>query len=152
MERNIIARKIQNDLKEAVREKNRLRINTLRMMISALKNAELEEREELTEDKEIAVLASYARRCRESITEFERGGRDDLVEKEKAEIGIVMQYLPEQLSEDEVRRTAQGIIEEVGAEGPRDMGRVMGEMMKRVKGRAEGGMVRDIVLELLKEG
>jgi uncharacterized protein YqeY len=152
MERNIIAKRLQNDLKNAIKAKDRLRIGTLRMLISALKNAELEEREELEEDKETAVLTSYARRCRESIAEFERGGRDDLVEKERAEYAIVMQYLPEQLDETGIREIAGEIIAETGASGPRDMGRVMGAMMQRVKGRAEGGAVKNIVLELLKEG
>ena len=152
MERNVIARKLQNDLKGAIKERDRTRISVLRMLISALKNAELEEREELDEEKETAVLASYARRCRESIAEFERGGRDDLVEQERAEIAIVMQYLPEQLDEEGIREIARGVIAEVGAGGPRDMGRVVGAMMQRVKGRAEGGVVKDVVLELLREG
>lgn len=152
MESNAITRKIQSDLKEAIKQKDRLRINALRMMISALKNAELEERGELTEEKEIAVLTGYTRRCRESISEFERGGRVDLVDKERAELAIVMRYLPEQMGEDDIRKTAQDVITEVGAAGIRDMGRVMGETMKRVKGRADGNMVKDIVLELLKGG
>jgi uncharacterized protein YqeY len=151
MERNIIARMIQGDLKKAVKEKDRVRINTLRMLISTLKNVELEEREELTEDKEIAVLAGYVKRCRESIRGFEQGGRTDLVEKEKAELDIVFQYLPEQMGEEEIREMARNIIEEVGASSLRDMGRVMGEMMKRVRGRADGGVVKNIVMELLKE-
>ena len=151
MELNVITRRIQGDLREAIKQKDRLRMGTLRMMISALKNAELEERKELSEEKEISVLTGYARRCRESIQEFERGGRDDLVKKERAELDIVMQYLPEQMDEGDIRKTAQGVITELGASDPRDMGRVMGEMMKRLKGRADGSVVKDIVLGLLKE-
>ncbi len=151
MEMNSITRRIQDDLKKAVKERDRVRTNTLRMLISALKNEELEERGELTEEREIAVLAGYVKRCRESIREFEQGGRTDLVEKEKAEIDIVFQYLPEQMGEEEIRETARNIIGEVGASSPRDMGRVMGEMMKRVRGRADGAVVKNIVLELLKE-
>jgi uncharacterized protein YqeY len=152
MELNVITRRIQGDLKVAIKRKDRTRINTLRMMISVLKNAELDERGELSEEREIAVLSGYARRCRESIAEFGKGGRDDLVEKEKAELDIVMQYLPEQMTEDDIRKTARGVIAEVGASGPGDMGRVMGEMMKRVKGRADGNVVKEIVMELLKKG
>ncbi len=152
MERNVITRRIQGDLKQALKERDRIRTNTLRMLISALKNVELEERGELTEEREIAVLAGYVKRCRESIREFEQGGRTDLVEKEKAEIDIVVQYLPKQMGEEEIRETARSIIGEIGASSPRDMGRVMGEMMKRVRGRADGGVVRSIVIELLKEG
>ncbi len=152
MELNVIVRRIRNDLKNAIKQKDRPRISTLRMMISALKNAELDERKELSEEKEISVLTGYTRRCRESIAEFGRGGREDLVEKEKTELEIVMQYLPEQMGEDDIRKIAKGVLTEVGASNPSDMGRVMGEMMKRVKGRADGNVVKDIVLELLKKG
>ena len=147
---NNVTRRIRDNLKDAIKQKDRVRSNTLRMLISALKNAEIAERGELPEDKEIAVLSGYARRCRESIEEFERGGRSDLVEKERAELDIVSQYLPEQMGEKEIRETAVAVITEVGAGGPRDMGRVMGELMKQVKGRADGNAVKDIVLELLK--
>jgi uncharacterized protein YqeY len=149
MEGNIIAGRIQGDLKEAVRRRDRVVIGALRMMLNALKNAELDEREELSEDQEIAVISSYARKCRESIAEFERGGRDDLVVAEKAELDVVMRYLPKQMNEDEIRRTANEVIGELGASGPRDVGRVMGEVMKRIRGRADGGMVRTIVQTLL---
>lgn len=151
MERNSIAKRIQDDLKKAVKERDKTRINTLRMLMSTLKNVEIEEREELTVEREIATLAGYVKRCRESIREFEQGGRADLVEKEKAELDIVYQYLPEQMDEEEIRKTARNVIEEVEASSPRDMGRVMGEMMKRVRGRADGGVVKNIVVELLKE-
>lgn len=152
MELNVITKRIQNDLKDAIKRKDRRRISTLRMMISALKNAELEGRNELEKEKEIAVLSGYARRCRESIAEFERGGRDDLVAKEREELEIVMEYLPEQMGADDIRSAARDVIADIGASEPRDMGRVMGEMMKRVKGRADGNVVKDIVLELLKKG
>ena len=152
MELNALTRRIQDDLKDAIKKKEKVRLRTLRMLISALKNAELEERGELSEEKEIAVLSGYARRCRESIAEFERGKRDDLVEKEQAELDIVTSYLPEQMDEQEIRSIVETVVAEVGASGPRDMGRVMGEVMKRVKGRAEGNRVKDIVLDRLKGG
>jgi uncharacterized protein YqeY len=151
MEGNVIARRVQGDLKDAVKQRDRVRIGALRMMLNALKNAELDEREELGEDKEIAVLTSYARRCRESIAEFERGGREDLASAERAELEIVMGYLPRQLDGDEIRSVARAVIAELGAAGPRDVGRVMGELMKRLKGRADGGAVKVVVLEMLRE-
>lgn len=150
MQRNAYMKRIQEDLKESVKAKDRIRVSTLRMLLSALKNAELEEREELTEEKELAVLSSYARRVKESITEFEKGNRDDLVAKEKAELAIVMRYLPEQLSDEEIEAEAKRVIEDIGAEGPRDMGRVMTEMMKRFKGRVDGKSVNRIVSGLLR--
>lgn len=151
MEGNIIAKRIQEDLKKAVKARNKLWISTLRMLLSVLKNAELDEREELTEEKEVAILASYARRCRESIEEFSRGGREDLVEKERAELDFVMHYLPEQLSIEEIEKEARRVIEETGAAGPRDMGRVMGAMMNKLKGRVDGGVVKERVSKLLEE-
>jgi hypothetical protein len=148
---NIIAHKIQDDLKVAVKAQDKVRVSTLRMILSALKNAELEEREELSDEKELAVIASYARRIKESIEEFKKGGRDDLVAKEEAELAIVMSYLPEQMADDEIRREAAKVAADVGASTPKDMGRVMGEMMKRFKGKVDGAAVNRIVSELLKK-
>jgi uncharacterized protein YqeY len=146
---NIIAQRIQDDLKTAVRAQDKPRISTLRMVLNALKNAELEEREELTDEKELAVIASYARRIKESIEEFRKAAREDLIAKENGELAIVLSYLPEQMSDDEVRREAARVIADIGAATPRDMGRVMGEMMKRFKGKVDGGAVNRIVSELL---
>lgn len=150
MERNIYSKRIQEDLVAAVKSKDKPTISTLRMLLSALKNAELEEREQLTEDLELAVLSSYARRVKESIEEFTKGERNDLVVKEKTELEIVMRYLPEQLGEEEIEAEVKKVIEEIGAEGPRDIGRVMGEMMKRFKGRVDGKSVNRIVTGLLR--
>jgi len=152
MERNIITKQIQDDLKDALKARDKQRISTLRMLASALKNAEIEAREELEKDKELAVVSGYARRCRESITEFEKGGRDDLVAKEKYELDIAMTYLPEQLGADEIEAEAVKVIEEIGASGKRDMGRVMSEMMKRLKGKADGSTVKNTVSDLLGKG
>ena len=150
MQRNAYMKRIQEDLKESVKARDRTRVSTLRMLLSSLKNAELEEREELTEEKELAVLSSYARRVKESISEFEKGGRDDLVSKEKAELEIVMRYLPEQLNDEEIEAEVKKVIEDLGAGGPKDIGRVMGEMMKRFKGRVDGKSVNRIVAGLLR--
>jgi len=148
---NILAQKIQDDLKGAVKAQDKARISTLRMVLTALKNAELEEREELSDDKELAVVASYARRIKESIEEFRKAAREDLVAKEQAELAIVLSYLPEQMSDEEIRREVSRVIAEAGATTPRDMGRVMGEMMKRFKGKVDGGAVSRIVSDLLKK-
>ncbi len=150
MQGNAYMKRIQEDLKGAVKAQDRAKVSTLRMLLSALKNAELEEREELTEEKELAVLSTYARRVKESITEFEKGDRDDLVTKEKGELEIVMRYLPEQLSDEEIEIEIKKVIDEVKAEGPKDMGRVMGEIMKRFKGRVDGKSVNRIVSGLLR--
>jgi hypothetical protein len=150
LEKNIVTRKIQEDLKTAVKARDKVRTSALRMLITSLKNAELEEREELTQEQEIAVLGSYARKCRESLSEFERGGRDDLVAQGKAELAVVMSYLPEQLSEEDIRSEALKIIKDTGAAGPGDMGKVMGLMMARLKGKADGASVRKVVSDILE--
>ncbi|UCF04448.1 MAG: GatB/YqeY domain-containing protein [bacterium] len=152
VERNIIAGKIYKDLKGAIKNNDKPRISALRMLLSALKNAELEEREELVEEQEMAVLASYAKRCRESIEEFRKGGRDDLIAKEVAELEVVMSYLPEQMNEEEITEKSKEVIAELEAAGPRDIGRVMGEMMKRFRGRVDGKTVNRIVSDLLRKG
>jgi uncharacterized protein YqeY len=149
---NVLAKRIQEDLKEAVRGQDKARVSTLRMLLSALKNAELDEREELSDEKELAVVASYARRVKESIEEFTKGGREDLVAKERSELAVVMKYLPEQMNDEEVRVECTKVIAELGASTPRDVGRVMGEMMKRFKGKVDGGAVNRVVVELLKKG
>jgi uncharacterized protein YqeY len=148
---NVIAQKIQTDLKVAVKKQDKVQVSTLRMILSALKNAELEEREELSDEKELAVVASYARRIKESIEEFKKAGREDLVTREEAELGIVMSYLPEQMADGDIRREAALIIAEMGASTAKDMGRVMGEMMKRFKGKVDGAAVNRIVSEMLKK-
>lgn len=149
---NIMAKRLAEDLKLAVKERNKERVDVLRMLLNALKNAELDEREELSEEQELAVISSYARRIRESITDFEKGDRPDLVAKEKRELEIVVSYLPKQMSEEEIRKAASEIIAELGAVSPREVGRVIGEVMKRFKGRADGATVNRIVSELLSRG
>ncbi len=146
---NIIAQKIQEDLKTAVKAQDKPLIGALRMVLSALKNAELEEREELSDEKELAVIASYARRIKESIEEFRKAQRDDLVAKENAELDVILSYLPEQMSDEDIRREAARVIADIGAATPRDMGRVMGEMMKRFKGKVDGAAVNRVVSGLL---
>ena len=148
---NVLAKRLADDLKIAVKARDKDRVAVLRMMLSVLQNAELEEREELSEETELAVIASYTRRIRESIEEFRKGERPDLVEKEERELAIVMPYLPAQMSEGDIRREAAAVIAEIGAATPRDIGRTIGEMMKRFKGRADGGAVNRIVSDMLKK-
>jgi uncharacterized protein YqeY len=147
---NTITTKLQYDLKTAMKEKDKLRVSTLRMLISEMKNEELRERDELSEEKELSIITSYAKKRRESIKGFEQGGREDLAEKERLELDIVMTYLPEQAGEDEIRAEVVKIIADTGASGPQDMGKVMGPLMARFKGRADGGIVKTITMEELR--
>jgi len=122
----------------------------LRMLISSLKNAQIENRGELSVGQELQVVSSYAKKLKESIEQFEMGGREDLVEREKKELEIVMGYLPKQLSEDEITQEVQKVISELGAESQKDIGRVMQEMMKRFRGKVDGKVVNSIVSEMLR--
>jgi len=152
MAENLITEKLKEDLKTAMKDKDKLRVSTLRMLLSEMKNTQLAERGELSEEKELSVLTSYAKKRRESIKGYEQGGRDDLAESERKELEIVMAYLPEQMGEDEIRAEVIKIIGETGASGPKDMGKVMGQMMARFKGKADGNAVKAIAMEELRGG
>jgi uncharacterized protein YqeY len=149
---NEITEKLQGDLKAAMKGKDKLRVSTLRMLINELKNAQLEERGELSRERELSVLASYAKKRRESIKGYELGGRTDLAESERKELGIVMAYLPAQMGEDEIKAEIDRIISETGSGGPGDIGKVMGQMMAKFKGRIDGNVVKTIAMEKLRDG
>lgn len=142
--------RLMADMKEAMRAREQVRLDTIRMLISALKNEEIALKRGLEEQEEIALLSTQAKRRRESITAFEEGGREEMAAQERAELAVIEMYLPQQLSEEEVREMVAAVIGEVGASGPSDMGRVMGAVMPRLKGRFPGADVRPIVQSLLK--
>ena len=137
------------DLLEAVRSKDELRRSALRLIKAGLQAEEKSKGKALGEDEVVQVLSREAKRRRESIEAFKDGNRPDLVEKEEAELAIIAGYLPQQLTADEVTEIARSVIEEVGAQGPGERGKVMGQLMPRVKGKADGKMVSQIVGELL---
>lgn len=140
---------LQQDLKDAMRAKDDLRKSVIRMAISAIKNAEIEKGGELSEEEATNVLVAEAKKRRDSIADYKKAGRDDLVEEEKAEFAVLETYLPKQLGRDEILAEAKKVIEEVGASSMKDMGNVMRTLMPRVKGRADGKLVNQIVRELL---
>ncbi len=141
--------KLIEDLKQAIRQRDEQRKPTLRLVMAAFKNAEIEKRRELDEEELLAIIATEAKQRRESIAEFERGGRQDLVDREKAELQILLAYLPEQLSREEIEAQARQTIEEVGATSPAQMGEVMRQLMPLMKGKADGKLVSQVVKELL---
>lgn len=151
MSRNVINNKIEEDLRKALKERDRLRTDTLRMLKNELKNRQLEEGEELKEKQEIEVISSYARKCRESISEFRKGGRDDLLSRAEDELEVVMEYMPEQLDEKRIEEEIKKAIEQTGASSPRDLGKIMGIIMGKFKGRVNGSEVKQIALDLLEE-
>ena len=141
--------KLIEDLKQAMRQGDERRRSTIRLAMAAIKNAEIEKRRELDEGELLAVIAKEAKQRRESIAECKRGGRQDLVDREKAELQVVLTYLPEQLSREDIEAQAHQIIGEVGATSPAQMGQVMRRLMPLMQGKADGKLVSQVVKELL---
>ena len=162
-----LKQKIQQDTKLALKEKREIEVSTLRMLLSAavnkekekrykiskekpdLSGEELEKESQLVDDEVIEVVSSEVKKRKEAILEFEKGKRQDLVEKERRELEILQKYLPEQLSEEEIRELAKEAIDKIGAKELKEMGKVMAELMPKIKGKADGGLVSKIVKELL---
>ncbi len=143
--------RLNDDLKSAMRAGDAPRRTVLRYLLSAIHNQEIEKKGPLDDEAITALLGRQAQQRRDSIEAFSKGSRDDLVAKEEAELTLIVAYLPQQLTDDEVRELAVRAIADTGAEGPRDMGRVMGALMPQVRGRADGKTVSTAVSELLRQ-
>ena len=141
--------RLKEDMKAALKAKDKVKLSTIRMIQSLIKNAEIEKRGELTDEEIVQLLMKYAKQRKESIELYQKGGRQDLVEKEKAELAVVESYLPKQMSEEEVRALVEEAIRESGATSPKDLGKVMKLVMPKVKGRADGSLANRIAKELL---
>ena len=141
--------KIRNDLGKAMKEEDTTRRSVLRLILAGIKNAEKAQQKTLDDPGIIDVLSKEAKRHRESIEAFKQGNRTDLVEQEEAELAIINEYLPEQISHDDIVAAAKKVIEDVGATTPRDKGVVMSKLIPQLKGKAEGKEVNEIVTELL---
>ncbi len=141
--------RIDKDIIEALRAGEKDRLTLLRGLKSDLKYAKLDKGDDLTDQDVIGVLASQAKKRRDSIEQFEKGGRDDLVTRERAELEIITTYLPKQLSEDELREIVADAITEAGAESPAQIGAVMKIVMPKIKGVADGKLVSKLAMEIL---
>lgn len=144
--------RIQSDITAAMRSGEALRRDTLRMAESAIYNAEKRDRREYSDDEVAAVLGREVKTRRESVEAFRKGGREDLASKEEAEIAILAGFLPEQLSEAEISALVADAVAATGAAGPRDMGKVMGWLAPKTKGRADGRLVSQVASRALGEG
>ena len=142
--------RLTDDLKTAMKGRDELTRDVVRLILSGIKNAEIDKRETLGEAGVTDVLSRMVRQHRESITAFRDGGRDEAAAKEEAELAVVMRYLPEQLGPDEIRALAVAAASEVGASGPSDRGKVMGMLMPQLRGRADGSVVSSVVGEVLE--
>lgn len=141
--------RFDEDLKTAMKAGEKVRLSTLRMAKAAVKNAEIACGHVLSDGEVIDLLMTLCKQRRESITQFEKGGRQDLAELETQELSVLLSFLPEPLSTEEIEEKVRETIREVGASGPRDMGAVMKAVKPKVAGRAEGKLVSDIVKKVL---
>ena len=144
-----LTERIRSDLEQAIKQNDVERRSALRLVLAGIQNEEKSQRKTLDDAGVIDVLTREVKKRRESIEAFEQGNRSDLVTQEKAALEIISKYLPQQMSNEEVAAAAQKVIEEVGAKGPSDKGKVMSQLVPQTKGRAEGKTVNDIVTELL---
>jgi uncharacterized protein YqeY len=144
-----LAGRIESDLKTAMKAQDKGRMGALRMVIAALKNKKIEKRADLTDEDALGVLSTLVKQRKESIEMFKAGNREDLVEKETQELAIIQAYMPSQMGEDEVRQLVREAVQSSGAAGPKDMGKVMGVLMPKVKGRADGKLVNELVRKFL---
>ncbi len=143
--------RLNDDLKTAMRAGDAPRRTVLRYLLSDIHNQEIEKKGEIDDEAITRLLGRQAQQRRDSIEAFRKGGRDDLVSKEEAELALIVEYLPQQLTDDEVRDLAAKAVADAGASGPQDMGRVMGALMPRVRGRADGKAVSAVVSEMLRQ-
>lgn len=140
-----LKQRINDDVKIAMREKNKDRLTTLRMILAAIKQKEVDERIELDDTQILAVLDKMAKQHRDSINQFQQAGRNDLVEKENRELAVVESYLPTQLSDAEIQGLLEAAIQESGAASMQDMGKVMAVLKPKLQGRADMGKVSGLV-------
>jgi uncharacterized protein YqeY len=147
-----LAETFRTQLAEAMRSGDTLRRDTLRLVIASMNNARIAAQHDLSEDEVVAVLRREVKQRRDSIEEYTKGRRLDLVAQEQAELGIIEAYLPADVPEEDVRAAAAAVIAEVGASGPGDLGKVMRPLLQRLGGGVDGRRANEIVRELLTTG
>jgi len=146
----MLKEKLLEDLKEAMKDKNLIRKNTIQMIRAAILQVEKDKQIELTEEQVVEIIAKEAKKRKDSLADYEKSGREDLVEKIKAEIEIVSEYLPKQLTKEEITEIVKVIIEETGATTIKDMGTVMKSAKEKMGASADGKTINEVVRELLK--
>ncbi len=144
-----LRQQIDQAQKIAMKERNADKLSVLRMLWSAIKNLEIENKHELSDEEVQKLIVKQVKQLKDSQKDFDRGGRQDLVEKVEKELKVLQVYLPEQLSDQEVEKIVSEVVAEIGASSMSEMGRVMGIVMGRLKGQADGGLVRELVQKIL---
>jgi len=143
--------RLTEDLKQAMKSGDTLKRSAIRLLMAAIKNAEIAKQKELEDGDILGIIAKEIRQRRESIEAFKSGNRQDLVAKEEAELVTLEGYLPPQMSREEIIKAARQVIQEVGARGPGDKGKVMPQLIAQLKGRADGQEINAVVTELLAQ-
>jgi uncharacterized protein YqeY len=144
-----LKQKLTDDLKQAMRDGDKVRRSVIRLAMAAIKNAEIARQTTLDDTDILGVIAKEARQRQESIDAFKQGNRPDLVAQEEAELAVLKEYLPRQMTREEIIAAARQVIAEVGAQGPGDKGKVMPQLIAQLKGRADGREINAVVTELL---
>ena len=144
-----LQQKLTDDLKRAMKGGDRVRTSVIRLTMAAIKNAEIARQASLNDTDILGIIAKQVKQRQESIESFKQGNRPDLVAQEEVEMAILNEYLPQQMSREEVVTEARRVIAEVGAAGPGDKGKVMPQLIAQLKGRADGRVINEVVTELL---
>jgi len=147
-----LRQRIEQDMKLAQKSGDRLKLSLTRLLKSDIRYKEIEKGKELSDEEVLEVISSSAKKHRDSIEQFKKGGREDLSKKEEEELNLILGYMPAQFNSEELERLVEESMTEVGAEGEKDIGKVMKALMPKVKGRADGKMVNLLVSSKLKAG
>ncbi len=145
----MLQEKFMNDLKVAMKGGDRKRRSVIQLVRAAIKNAEIAKQKTLDDADVLGIISKEIKQRKESIEEFKKGNRQDLVDKEAAEMAILLEYLPEQMSREEIISAARQVIKEVNAQGPKEKGKVMQKLIPQLKGKAEGSEINEVVTGLL---
>ncbi|MEO3947396.1 GatB/YqeY domain-containing protein [Gorillibacterium sp. CAU 1737] len=141
---------LNEDMKQAMKSQDKFKLSVIRMVRSAIKNIEIDQRKTLDDNEVLDILNREIKQRRDALQEFQKAGRDDLAESAQAEIAVIAKYLPQQLTEEEVQAIVRQTIQETGASSKADMGKVMSALMPKVKGRADGKLVNQVVQQNLQ--
>ena len=144
-----LKQKLTDDLRQAMKTGDKVKRSAIRMVLASIQNAEIAKQAALEEGDILGIVAKEVRQRKESIEAFKQGDRQELVAQEEAELAVLTEYLPQQITREEIIDAARKVIEEVGAQGPRDKGKVMPKLIAQLKGRADGREINAVVTELL---
>lgn len=147
-----ISDRLAEDMKQAMKDRDKVKLSVIRMVRSSLQNEAIKRKKQLSDEDELTVLTREVKQRKDSLQEFKNAGRDDLAQGVNQELSILETYLPKQLTEDELEQTIIDTIAEIGATSKRDLGKVMGAVMPKVKGKADGNMVNKLVQKHLSHG